>query len=90
MSISQEHFSFNKILHFKYSGSADSSKAASGQAISVSPVSVSTSTSSNDSQCPSTSAVISIDGTEEQDKLVEETPPLKFSILKTRWIEQAN
>ena len=84
MTISLEHFSFNEILHFKFSDSADSSEIASSQTSSASPVSVSTSTSSNDSQSPSTSTVISIDGTEEQDKLVEETPPLKFSIPKTR------
>ena len=82
MAISIEHFSFNEILHFKFSGSADSSKTASSQTSSVSPVSVSISTSSNDSQSPSTSAVISIDDTEEQDKLVEETTALKFSSLK--------
>ena len=82
MSISLEHFSFNEILHFKISGSADSSKTASSQTSSVSPVSFSTSISSNDSQSPSTSPVISIDDTEEQDKLVEETPPLKFSTPK--------
>ena len=78
MTISLEHFSFNKILHFKFSGSTDSSKTASRQTSSISPVPVSTSTSSNESQPPSTSAVISIDDTEEKDKLVEKTPPLKF------------
>ena len=82
MTISLEHFSFNEILHFKFSVSADSSKNASSQTSSVSPVSISTLTSSNDSQSPSTSAVISTDDTEEQDKLVEETPPLKFSTPK--------
>ena len=82
MTISLEHFSFNEILHFKISDSANSSKTASSQTSSVSPISVSTSTSSNDSQSPSTSAVISIDDAEEQDKLLEETPPLKFSTPK--------
>ena len=82
MTISLEHFSFNEMLHFKFSGSADSSKTKNRRTSSASPVSVSTSTSSNDSQSPSTSAMISIDGTEEQDKLVEEKPPLKFSTPK--------
>ena len=82
MTISREHFSFNEMLHFKFSGFADSSKPVSSQTSSVSPVSVSTSTSSNDSQSPSTSAMISIDDTEEQDNLVEVTPPLKFSTPK--------
>ena len=82
MTISLEYFSFNELLHFKFSGSADSPKTASSQTSSVSAVFVSTTTSSNDSQSPSTSAVISIDDTEEQYKLVEETPPLKFSTPK--------
>ena len=82
MTISLEHFSFNKILHFKFSGSVDSSKTASSQTSSVSPVSVSTSTSLNDSRSPSTSAMISTVGTEEQDKLAEKTPSLKFSTPK--------
>ena len=82
MTISLEHFSFNEILHLKFSCSADSSKTASSQTSSVCPVSVLTSASSNDDQSPSTSAVISIDDTEQQDKLVEETPPLKFSTPK--------
>ena len=79
MTISLEHFSLNEIVHFKFSGSAVSSKIASSQTSSVSPVSVSTSTSSNDSQSPSTSAMISTDDTKEQDKMVEEIPALKFS-----------
>ena len=83
MTISLEHFSFNKILHIKFSGSADSSKTACSQTSSVTPVSDSTtSTSSNDSKSPSTSAMISIDDTEEQDKLIEETLPLKVSTPK--------
>ena len=82
MTISLEHFSFNEILHFKFSGSVDSSKTASSQTSSVSPVSVSTSTSLNDSRSPSTSAMISTVDTEEQDKLAEEKPPLKFSTPK--------
>ena len=82
MTISLEHFSFNEILHFKFSGSADSSKTASSQTSSVSPVSVLTSTFSDDSQSALTSAVIPVDDTEEQDKLVEETTPLKFSTPK--------
>ena len=75
-------FSFNELLYFKFSGSADSPKTASSQTSSVSAVFVSTTTSSNDSQSPLTSAVISIDDTEKQYNLVEETPPLKFSTPK--------
>ena len=82
MTISLGHFSFSEILHFKFSVSTDSSKIASNQTSSVSPASVLTSTSSNDSQSPLASAAISIDDTEEQDKLVEETLPLKFSTPK--------
>ena len=82
MTISLEHFSFNEILHFKFSGSVDSLKTASSQTSSVSHVSVSTSTSLNDSRSPLTSAMISTVDTEEQDKLAEETPPLKFSTPK--------
>ena len=79
MKTLNDGFTLNEILYFKFSGSADSSKTASSQTSSVSPNSVST---SNDSQSPSTSAVISNDNTEEQDKLVEETSPLKFSTPK--------
>ena len=85
MTISLEHFSFNKMLQFKFPDSADSSKTASSQTNSASLVSVSTSTSSNDSQSSSTSAVILTDDTEDQDKLVEETP-CALQLLKTLWL----
>ena len=57
MTISLKQFSFNEVLHFKISSSADSSKT-------------------------STCAVISIDDTEEQDKMVEETPPKQNELNK--------